>query len=156
MDAKEIKQLIELMNANDLLELEVVEEGSKIRLKKMYDGGARMVAMPMAAPAAAAAPAPVSAPVKSGGEAKQASSHAGRHLIKSPMVGLPRPSANPESPPYVDSGDVVNPDTVVCILEAMKVFNEIRAEVSGKVLEVLVANGEAVEYGQPLMVVEPS
>ena len=145
MDSKELKELIDLMNANDLLELELVEEGKKIRLKKMYDGGAKIVPMPMAgamavpAAAAPAAAAPAAAPA----------AHAG-HLIKSPMVGTFYRGTSPEAASYVETGDTVKADTVVCILEAMKVFNEIRAECEGKILEILVENGEAVEYGQPL------
>lgn len=153
MDPKELKALIDLMNENDLLELEVVEEGKKVRLKKMYEGGPKLVPMPMAgvagpAPAAgaapaAAAPAPAAAPAARGG-----------HLIKSPMVGTFYATPNPESPAYVSTGDRVGADTVVCILEAMKVFNEIRAEVEGVVTEILVENGESVEYGQPLFRVD--
>lgn len=156
MQPEELKALIELMNENDLLELEVVEEGKKIRLKKMYEGGAKIVPMPMGGgvpPAPATAPdvAPTSAATSA-----PAPADATGHLIKSPMVGTFYRSPNPESPPYVDVGDEIGPDSVVCILEAMKVFNEIKAECEGKVVEILVENGEAVEYGQPLYRVELS
>ena len=150
MDSKELKELIDLMNANDLLELELVEEGKKIRLKKMYDGGAKIVPMPMAgAIAVPAAAAPAGGALAAAAPAAVPAAHAG-HLIKSPMVGTFYRGTSPEAAPYVETGDTVKADTVVCILEAMKVFNEIRAECEGKILEILVENGEAVEYGQPL------
>ncbi|MCK6438827.1 MAG: acetyl-CoA carboxylase biotin carboxyl carrier protein [Planctomycetes bacterium] len=153
MNAKEIKELIDLMNANDLLELEVVEEGTKIRLKKMYDGGTKIMPMPMPA-APAAAPAAGAAPAS--GTPAAPATKAGAHVIKSPMVGTFYRSASPDSAPYVDVGDPVKPESVVCILEAMKVFNEIRAEMEGRIVQILVENGEAVEYGQPLFAVEPA
>ncbi|MBX3459141.1 MAG: acetyl-CoA carboxylase biotin carboxyl carrier protein [Planctomycetes bacterium] len=151
MDIKEIHRLIELMNENDLLELELVEDSKKIRLKKKYDGGPRMIAAPVAAvahhPAAAAAPA---------GPAQPAGPPAGTIAIKSPMVGTFYRSSNPESPAYVEEGDQVNPETVVCIVEAMKVFNEIKAELEGTIVSILVENGQTVEYGQPMFLVKPN
>ena len=147
MDSKELKELIDLMNANELLELELVEEGKKIRLKKMYDGGAKIVPMPVAGAVAPAAPAAAGAPAAA---APAATAPAAGHLVKSPMVGTFYRATSPEATPYVEVGDAVKADTVLCMLEAMKVFNEIRAECEGKILEILVENGEAVEYGQPL------
>lgn len=146
MDIKEIHRLIELMNENDLLELELVEDSKKIRLKKKYDGGPRMIAAPMVAQAghaAAAAPA-THAP---------ASPAAGTIEIKSPMVGTFYRSSSPESPAYVEEGDQVTPESAVCIVEAMKVFNEIKSDKSGKIVQVLVKNGEAVEFGQRIFAV---
>jgi acetyl-CoA carboxylase biotin carboxyl carrier protein len=149
MDIEEIHRLIELMNENELLELELVEDSKKIRLKKKYEGAPRVIAAPVSAgpvaqqpAAAAAAPAPA-AP-------------AGTVEIKSPMVGTFYRSSNPESPPYVEEGDQVNADTVVCIVEAMKVFNEIKAEMEGTIVSILVENGQTVEYGQPMFLVKPS
>jgi acetyl-CoA carboxylase biotin carboxyl carrier protein len=151
MDMDEIHRLIELMNENELLELEVVEDSKKIRLKKKYDGGPRMVAAPVAA---AAAPSSQAAPEQA--PAAAASVPAGTIEIKSPMVGTFYRAANPESPSYVEEGDEVNPDSVVCIVEAMKVFNEIKAEVDGTIVSVLVENGQTVEYGQPMFLVKPN
>lgn len=150
MDLDEINRLIELMNKNDLLEVELVEDAKKIRLKKKYDGGMRvMPAMaPMAAPAAAAAPAPSGATAPA--------QPAGTIAIKSPMVGTFYRAANPESAPYVEEGDAVNKDTTVCMIEAMKVFNEIKAEMEGTIAAILVENGQSVEYGQPLFLVKPA
>lgn len=153
MDAKELKELIDLMNNNELLELEVVEEGRKIRLKKMYDGGTKIVPMPMGAPSNGGdAPAPAAAEAAS--DAPKADESAGRTVIKSPMVGTFYRAPSPESAPYVEVGDEVKDESVVCVLEAMKVFNEIKAEVEGKIVEILVENGESVEYGQALFALE--
>lgn len=151
MDLDEINRLIELMNKNDLLEVELVEDAKKIRLKKKYDGGMRVV--PAMAPVAAAAAAPTaSAPAAPA----QAAQPAGTVAIKSPMVGTFYRAANPEAAPYVEEGDAVNKDTTVCMIEAMKVFNEIKAEVEGTIAAILVENGQSVEYGQPLFLVKPS
>ncbi len=153
MDTDELKALIDLMNSNDLLELEVVEEGKKIRLKKMYEGNPKIVSMPVAPPSI-----PSSAPASTAQETSDqtnAQTLSG-HVIKSPMVGTFYRSPNPESSPYVDVGSEVTEETVVCILEAMKVFNEIKAEVKGKIKEILVEDGESVEYGQPLFSVDPA
>ena len=149
MDINEIHRLIELMNENELLELELVEDSKKIRLKKKYDGGPRVIAAaPMAAPMpVAGAPAAPAAP---------AGPPAGTLTIKSPMVGTFYRSNNPESPAYVEEGDAVSEDTVVCIVEAMKVFNEIKAEVEGTIVSILVENGQTVEYGQPMFLVKPN
>jgi acetyl-CoA carboxylase biotin carboxyl carrier protein len=146
MDIKEIHRLIELMNENDLLELELVEDSKKIRLKKKYEGAPRMIAAPAAAAMSAqAAAAPAAADVP-----------AGTIEIKSPMVGTFYRSSNPEAPPYVEEGDQVGVDTGVCIVEAMKVFNEIKAEVEGTIVGILVENGQTVEYGQPMFLVKPA
>jgi acetyl-CoA carboxylase biotin carboxyl carrier protein len=149
MDIKEIHRLIELMNENELLELELVEDSKKIRLKKKYDGGPRMVAAPMPG-MAAPPPAASSAPAAAEGPP------AGTVEIKSPMVGTFYRAANPESPSYVEEGDEVSPDSAVCIVEAMKVFNEIKAEVEGTIVSILVENGQTVEYGQPMFLVKPA
>lgn len=153
MDINEIHRLIELMNENELLELELVEDSKKIRLKKKYDGGPRVIAAPMAA--APAAHAPVAAAVAPQAAAPSGPP-AGTIEVKSPMVGTFYRSNNPESPPYVEEGDTVTASTTVCIVEAMKVFNEIKAEVEGTVVAILVENGQTVEYGQPMFLVKPS
>jgi len=151
MDLDEINRLIELMNKNDLLEVELVEDAKKIRLKKKYDGGMRV--MP--------AMAPMAAPVQMAGQAAQvapaaAAQPAGTIAIKSPMVGTFYRAANPEAPSYVEEGDAVNKETTVCMIEAMKVFNEIKAEMEGTIAAILVENGQSVEYGQPLFLVKPA
>jgi acetyl-CoA carboxylase biotin carboxyl carrier protein len=149
MDLDEINRLIELMNKNDLLEVEIVEDAKKIRLKKKYDGGMRV--MPAMAPMVASAAAP-GAPAAAAAPAQPA----GTIAIKSPMVGTFYRSANPEAAPYVEEGDAVNKETTVCMIEAMKVFNEIKAEMEGTIAAILVENGQSVEYGQPLFLVKPA
>ncbi len=145
-----LKQLIALMNENDLAEIELVHEnGRKIRLRKAIDESPRMVAvMPGMAPAAPARPeGSVSAAAAPSGPTPLA---ANVREITSPMVGTFYRSPSPDADAYVDVGDGVNEESVVCIIEAMKVMNEIKAEVEGEVVEVLVESGEPVEYGQPL------
>lgn len=152
MDLDEINRLIELMNKNDLLEVELVEDAKKIRLKKKYDGGMRV--MPAMAPMAAV-PAPAAGQAAAAAPAA-AAQPAGTIAIKSPMVGTFYRAANPEAAAYVEEGDAVNKDTTVCMIEAMKVFNEIKAEMEGTIAAILVENGQSVEYGQPLFLVKPS
>ncbi len=155
MKIDEITRLIELMNKNDLQEIEVVEDEKKIRLVKKHDSVGRMVPMPMAMPAmpvaAAQAHAPAAAPA-----AAHAAPSGGAIEIKSPMVGTFYRSANPEAPPYANVGDRINKESSVCIIEAMKVFNEIKAEIEGVIEAVLVENGQSVEYGQALFRVKPA
>jgi acetyl-CoA carboxylase biotin carboxyl carrier protein len=146
MEMDELKSLIEFMNEHGLAELEVEQGDKKIRLVKF--GSAReMAAMPAFIPTVAAAPAAAQPPAA-------AEPPANIREIKAPMVGTFYRAPSPDSDPFVEVGAAVNPDTTVCIIEAMKVMNEIRAEISGKIVEVLVENGQPVEYGQPLFKVE--
>jgi acetyl-CoA carboxylase biotin carboxyl carrier protein len=149
MDIKLIKQVADLMKRTDISEFELEEEGFKLRLSRK-NGEAPQIVQTPPAPASAPAPAPAPAPE----EAAPAAEEKGVSVITSPMVGTFYRAASPESPPFVDVGAKVGAETVVCIIEAMKVMNEIQAEMSGKVVEVLVENGEAVEYGQPLFKVK--
>ena len=152
MDLRELKKLINLMNTNGLTRLEVEEEGKRYRLEK---GGAAAPVV-SAAPVAAMAPAPIAAP-----EAKPAATEArptfpeGSVTFNSPMVGTFYQASSPDVPPFVQIGDRITPDTVICVIEAMKVFNEIRPDTTGTVVEVLAENAEAVEYGQPLFLIRP-
>ncbi len=142
MDLKEIKALIDLMKKNGLTAFEMEKDGFRISLAKE---SAYMPAAyaPPAAPAPAVA-APVAAP---SAEAKPAAP--GKEIV-SPMVGTFYLSPSPESPPFVTAGQDVTPDTVVCIIEAMKVMNEIKAEVAGTITEVAAENGQPVQFGQAL------
>ena len=151
-DLEKIRQLIDLMNANDLQELEVHDDGKKIRLRKTEDK--EIVAIPTAPVAAAPVAAPVAGVPPAAPAANGAPSDNGMVNIPSPMVGTFYRSPNPEADPFVEVGDRVRPDSVMCIIEAMKVMNEILADVEGVLQEILVANGEAVEFGQPLFVVK--
>lgn len=150
MDHRELKRLVQLMNENGLVELEIEQEGSRISLRKagayasapvlLQGGAAPAPAMPAAAPAGALPPAaegPTAPP-------------AGTKDLLSPMVGTFYRRPSPEAAPFVQVGDRVTKDTVVCIVEAMKLNNEIKAELDGEVLEILVEDGHPVEFDQPL------
>jgi acetyl-CoA carboxylase biotin carboxyl carrier protein len=160
MDIEEIKRIIELMKENELSEFELAEEGFRITVRRPYAGGAPQVMMgqaPAFYPAAApmAAPAASPAPAAGGAAAKEEESLGNLIEIKSPMVGTFYRAASPESPPYCSVGDEIDVESVVCIIEAMKVMNEIKAEVKGTIRKILVENATSVEYGQPLFLVEP-
>jgi acetyl-CoA carboxylase biotin carboxyl carrier protein len=157
VDLKDIKAIIDLMKKNSVSEFELEKQDFKIRLKRGVNGGgipvledpAVVAHVPpvvpaLAAPAAAAAPAP--APPVATGEQE----------IKSPMIGTFYRAPSPESAPYIEVGAEVNPETVVCIIEAMKVMNEIKAEAKGVITQVLVENAKPVEFGQPLFKLRPA
>jgi acetyl-CoA carboxylase biotin carboxyl carrier protein len=148
MYIKEIKDMISLMNENSLTELEIEKEGVRIKLRKGSGGIERSVDLVPQAQAVAQAekPAP-SAPKKT--EKKNTLD------VKSPMVGTFYRAASPESPAYVNMGDIISPGQVICIIEAMKLMNEIKAEVKGKIVDIQVDNAEPVEFGQVLFVIEP-
>ena len=146
MNLKEIKEVIQLMNENGLSEIEIEKDGLKIRLRKGVGG----IVESSVVHAAPAAPAPRSAPAA----ALASAAPAGRAPIKSPMVGTFYASPAPDAAPFVQPGNTVEVGQVICIIEAMKLMNEIKAEVRGKVTEILVHNGDPVEFGQPLFVIE--
>ncbi len=163
IEANNLKQLVQLMVDNDLTELDLHDEKQQVTIKRasktmapVVHAAPQMMAAPQyAAPAhapaaAAAAPAPAAQAAGGGG-----ASDAGLIAIESPMVGTFYSAANPDSPPFVQPGASVSPSSVVCLIEAMKVFNEIKAERSGKIERVLVKSGEAVEFGQKLFLVRP-
>ena len=144
MDLKEIKELIALMRRNDLSVFKMEKEGFKITLKKGTDF---QPVIATAAPVAPAVAAPAGVAVSAADAPKD---EASLREITSPMVGTFYGSASPESPAYVSVGQEVTEDTVVCIIEAMKVMNEIKAEVRGVIAEVVAENGKPVQYGQAL------
>lgn len=157
MDLKEIQQLIKFVSVNGVDEVAIERKDFKLHIKK------NAVQVVAAAPvAAAAAPAPVSAApapaaAAPAAPAASAASDDSKYIaIKSPMVGTFYRSSNPESPSFVNVGDDVKAGKVVCIVEAMKLFNEIESEISGKIVKVLVDNASPVEYDQPLFLVDPS
>lgn len=152
MDVDKIRELIELMKANDLNEVRIVDGESRLLLKRGAEVH-QVMSMPMAsAPTMAAAPA--AAPAAAAPAAAE-SDDANLQKITSPMVGTFYAASSPDAQPFVRVGDRVTPDKVVCIIEAMKVMNEIKAEVSGVVARVNVQNGQAVEFSQPLFFVRP-
>ncbi len=150
-DIRKIRRLVELMKEHDLSELDIREGETRIQIRRGSEPVLTVPAAPPAPVATAAAPKaePVAAPLSAPpAEDKNTA------LIKSPMVGTFYAAPDPDSPPYVKVGDHVGPDTTVCIVEAMKVFNQIPAEVAGKIVAVLVENGEPVEFGKPLFKVD--
>lgn len=152
MDLKAIKQVVEMMKRSEISEFEIEEKDFKLRLsRKNGDTQIIQAAAPVAAaPIAAAAPAAPAAPATAAAPAEEQ----GVSVVKSPMVGTFYTAASPDSPVFTKVGAKVSADSIVCIIEAMKVMNEIQAELSGTITEVLVENGEAVEYGQPLFKVK--
>jgi len=158
LDLKEIKQIIDLMKRSDLTEFEIEEQGLKLRIcrdlaARNGHGGDTLAPFPYVV--APEAPAPVAAPAPPAPPAPKAEEPAKDEvIIKSPMVGTFYRSPSPDSPVFVNVDSVVGPESVVCIIEAMKVMNEIQAEVSGRIIETIAENGSTVEYGQPLFKVK--
>lgn len=156
LDVDKIRQLIEMMVANDLVEISLRDGDVEVNLRRPNAHAPVTTVVTAANPgppvqtiaAAPSTPNPAPAPPADEDDADLVE-------ITSPMVGTFYSAPDPESPPFVTVGSQVNPGTVTCILEAMKVFNEIKAEVSGRLTRVLVNNAEAVEYDQPLFAVEP-
>jgi len=154
IDIRKLKELVRLMVENDLTELDIRDEQETVTVKRPgLHVAPQVVAAPVmaAAPVAHAAPAPASAPAASPAAAKEV-----LPAIESPMVGTFYATPGPDKAPFVSVGSKVGPDTTVCLIEAMKIFNEIKAETSGTVEEVLVKSGQPVEFGQPLYRIRPS
>jgi acetyl-CoA carboxylase biotin carboxyl carrier protein len=148
-DVKKVRRLIELMKEHDLSELDLKQADNRVRIRRggeVVAYSAPVAAMPRPAPAAE--PAAGAAPAQSAADARML-------MIKSPMVGTFYKASGPDSAPFVKVGDRIGPEKTVCIIEAMKVFNEIPAGVSGQVVAILVENGAPVEFGQPLIKVDP-
>ena len=152
MDFKEIQKIVELMDEHGLSQFKLVQDDTKLELKKGgdldLDTVQRMMA-PAAAPVYHAAPA-AAASALSGGDSDGAALPAGVEEITSPMVGTFYSSSDPEADAYVSVGSKVSADSTVCIIEAMKVMNEIKAEINGEIVEVLVENGHSVQFGDPI------
>ena len=155
MDLKDIKAIIDLMKKNSITEFELERQDSKIRLKRGFNGSTPApapyedpVTLPPIQPVTSAPPAVPhgNAPAAPTGEVE----------IKSPMIGTFYRAPSPEAASYIEVGSEVNPDSVVCIIEAMKVMNEIKAEAKGVITQVLVENAKPVEFGQPLFKVRPA
>lgn len=159
MKAKEIRELIDFISGSGLEEVNIETEEFKISVKRSPDQPV-VSAAPVAVTAAAPTPAPVaSAPAPAASKAETAAPAADDSkyvTIKAPMIGTFYRSANPESAPFVSVGDKVTAGQTVCIIEAMKLFNDIESEISGTIVKVLVDNSSPVEYDQPLFQVDPS
>ena len=150
MNIKEIKEMINLMNENGLTELEVEKDDMRIRLKKTATG-VEGFESPLVYPVQGAA---------AGAKAQNVQETEEKTVIKtveikSPMVGTFYRAPNPEAASYVEVGQVIEPGQVICIIEAMKLMNEIKSEIKGKILEILVDNAEPVEFGQSLFLIDP-
>ena len=158
-DIKKIKELIEIMKQNELLEIEIKHEDDKIVLKRYPPQSGPVGISTMPTIPLISHPAPVTAgnvnTANISPAGQQTPSQENLVEIKSPIVGTFYATPSPDSEPYVEVGSVVNTQTVVCIIEAMKVMNEIKAETSGTITEILVTNGQAVEYGQVLFKLRP-
>jgi acetyl-CoA carboxylase biotin carboxyl carrier protein len=161
MDIKQIQELVKLINKTNIGEITIEEEGIKITVKQKKDPVQHIVAAApgaaapvyQAAPAAQQAPAAATPPPAAKAEEPKADNLI---TIKSPMIGTFYRQAGPGKPLFVNVGDEVTPGKVVCIIEAMKLFNEIESEVKGKIVKVLIDDASPVEYDQPLFLVDPS
>ncbi len=161
MNPNEIKELVTLLAEKDIAEFEMERDDVKLRIKRSHEAPATTVVtagyappapmhMPQAAPMAAApAAVPAAAP------AAAPASDEGLAIIKSPIVGTYYEASSPGAPPYIREGDNVNVGQVLCIVEAMKLMNEIESDTAGTIVKILVSNGQPVEYGQPLFKVRP-
>ncbi len=160
MDIKQIQELVKLINKTNIGEITIEEEGVKITVKQKKDPVQHIIAgtaAPSYAPAAPAAASPAAAAASAPPVAKAAEPKADNLVtIKSPMIGTFYRQAGPGKPIFAAVGDEVTPGKVVCIIEAMKLFNEIESEVKGKIVKVLVEDASPVEYDQPLFLVDPS
>jgi acetyl-CoA carboxylase biotin carboxyl carrier protein len=160
MDLRKLKTLIDLVSESNISELEITEAEGKVRIVKAgYAVGAApmmyaQAPQPAPAPLSEAATAAAAAAAVAAAAAAEAAAEPVGKTIKSPMVGTFYRSASPGSKPFVELGDSVKEGQPVCIIEAMKIMNEIEADCQGKVLRVLCENGQAVEFGQPLFIVE--
>lgn len=154
VDLKDIKAIIDLMKKNSVSEFELEKQGFKIKLKRGGNGGGQYEdasSSPYIPPVLSISPVPAS-----GSHSQIAASVSNEVEIKSPMIGTFYRSPSPEAGTYIEVGSEVNPDTVVCIIEAMKVMNEIKSEVKGVVTQILMENAKPVEFGQPLFKVRPT
>ena len=150
MDLRKLKTLIDLVSESNVSELEITEAEGKVRIVKGMPAGAQPMMVPQAAPTVAVpAPAqPLAAPVAAAPEAPAG------HAVKSPMVGTFYRASSPGAKPFVEVGTTVKAGETICIIEAMKILNEIEADKAGTITQILVENGQAVEYGQSLFLIE--
>ena len=153
MDIRKVKKLIELLEESGIAEIEIKEGEEAVRISRMPTGGfvTHMQAPMMQAPAAIAAP--VAAPAAAA-PAAPAARHANEHVVAAPMVGTFYAAATPGAKPFVEIGSEVKEGQVLCIIEAMKMMNQIESDKAGKVTAIMATNGDPVEFGQPLFVIE--
>lgn len=150
MNLKEIKEMINLMNDNNLMELEVEKDGMRIRLKKTGSQAGEF-----SGPVIIERHAQDKQISQESAQDQKAQVQSVKAIeVKAPMVGTLYRSPSPGAPPYIEIGQTIEPGQVICIIEAMKLMNEIKAEIRGKILEILVENAEPVEFGQPMFLIE--
>jgi acetyl-CoA carboxylase biotin carboxyl carrier protein len=147
MDLRKLKKLIDLVQESGIAELEITEGEEKVRISRVGQGAM------MAVPQASAIPISAAVPVAAAGAAAEAAAPVEGHVVKSPMVGTFYRAASPGAKTFVEVGDRVNQGDTLCIIEAMKLLNEIEADQGGVVKEVYVENGQPVEYGEPLFLI---
>lgn len=155
MDLRDIKAIIDLMKKNSISEFELEKQDFKIRLKRGTNGATAGMALEDGSMGGGGVPHPLALPATQLAHPGNPPPPTPGQDIKSPMIGTFYRSPSPESAPYADIGTEVHPETVVCIIEAMKVMNEIKAEMSGVITEVLMENAKPVEFGQPLFRIRP-
>ena len=159
MDFKQIQELIKIVNKSNIGELSIEEKEFKITIKQKEEPAQTFMSAP-AAPMYAQMPQPMSAPAPApaagGGESKPAETKSNYITVKSPMIGTFYRRPSPDKPAFVEIGDEISPGKVVCVVEAMKLFNEIESEVSGRIVKILADDASPVEYDQPLFLVDPS
>ncbi len=159
MDFKQIQELIKIVNKSNIGELSIEDQGFKITIKQKEEAAQHFVSAPQQvyAPQPMTAPQPAMAQPQAGGSTAPKAAEASNLItIKSPMIGTFYRKSSPDKPSFIEVGDEVAPGKVVCIIEAMKLFNEIESEVSGRVVKILVDDATPVEYDQPLFLVEPA
>jgi acetyl-CoA carboxylase biotin carboxyl carrier protein len=149
MDIRKVKKLIELLEESDVAEIEIHEGEESVRISRTSSVTPMAMAAPIAAPAAAA---PATSPTKAAEPARPAEPEG--HIIRSPMVGTFYRAPSPGAKPFVTEGQSVSAGETLCIIEAMKILNQIESDKSGKVKEILVENGQPVEYNEPLFVID--
>ena len=164
MDFKQLQELIRMINKSNIGELSIEEKGFKVTIKQKQEAAQQFVSAPVPVysqapalpPAGSAAPASSAAPSVEKPKSTPTETSSNLLTIKSPMIGTFYRSQSPDKPAFVSVGDMIEPGKVVCIIEAMKLFNEIESEVKGKIVKVLVDDASPVEYDQPLFLVEPA
>lgn len=154
MDLRKLKTLIDLVSESNVSELEITEAEGKVRIVKAVPGAVAAPVTHAVAAGAAAASVTAAAPVVAPAAVAEAAAEPAGHTVKSPMVGTFYRASAPGAKAFKEVGDTVKDGETICIVEAMKILNEIEADKSGTVTQILVENGQAVEYGQPLFVIE--
>jgi acetyl-CoA carboxylase biotin carboxyl carrier protein len=159
LDLNELKEILQILEEKEIAEFELEEQGLKLRIRKAAPAGPNHGGLPVAAPLAAALPSPpAGAPsaASPGAAAAPAAEEAGLTVVRSPMVGTFYRRPDPTAPSFVEVGDQVHVGQILCIIEAMKLMNEIEAEVAGEITKVHHENGQPVQYGDPLFTIRPS